>query len=128
MMTLAIFVGIWTSTCIQTQISGNNQGFVKETYSIEKTGEFEFTREWFQDSGCSSPNGTDTETGTITLGKKLSGMFITGDTYEADFSTQGGTDLGAMTLQNNTLKMARGMKNSSMRNTMVGIFGYVKRN
>jgi len=128
MLTLALLAGIWSSTCIQTQISNRNQGFAKETYTIAKNGAFEFKREWFNDSDCSEPNGTDSEAGTIVLGSKLSGFFITQDTFEADFNTQGGIDLGAIAVNNNKLRVARGVKNSSMRNTMLGLFDFTKQN
>lgn len=126
MLTFALLAGIWSTTCIQTQISDNNQGFAKETYTIAKNGVFEFKREWFQDSDCSNPNGTDTETGSIEIGNKLTGFSITQDTYEASFNTQSGIDLGALSVNNNKLRVARGVKNSSIRNTMLGLFEYVK--
>lgn len=126
MLTFALLAGIWSTTCIQTQISNNNQGFAKETYTFAKNGVFEFKREWFQDSDCSEPNGTDTETGSVEIGKKMNGFFITQETYEATFNTQAGIDLGALAVNNNKLRVARGVKNSSMRNTMLGLFEYVK--
>jgi hypothetical protein len=128
MLTLALLAGIWTSSCIQTQISNRNQGFAKETYAIAKNGAVEFKREWFTDSDCTEPNGTDSETGTIVVGKQLNGFFITQETFEADFNTQGGIDLGAVSVANNKLRVARGVKNSSMRNTMLGLFDYSKQN
>jgi hypothetical protein len=127
MMTMAILMGIWTTTCIQTQISNMNQGFAKETYTIGQNGEYEFKREWFKDSGCKEPHGTDVESGTIELGSKIQSMFASGETFEANFSSQHGVDLGAMSVREKKfLKIARGMRNSSMRNTMVGIFEYAK--
>lgn len=128
MLTIALLAGIWSSACIQTQISDRNQGFAKETYEISKTGQFEFTREWFLDSDCKEPNGSDAEVGTIVLGSKLNGFFITQETFQADFHTQGGTDLGAVSVNNNRLRVARGMRNSTMRNTMLGLFDYTKQN
>ena len=124
MMTLALIAGIWTTTCIQTQISNVNQGFVKETYSIEKNGSFEFKRQWFRDSKCEEQHGTDSESGTVDLGKKIQGFFITHDTYEANFSTQGGLDLGAISPTSKSIKVARGVRNSSLRNTMLSLFEY----
>ncbi len=126
MLTLALLAGIWSTTCIQTQVSNNNQGFAKETYTFTKNGVYEFKREWFRDANCSEPNGTDTETGSVVLGNKISSFFITQDTFEADFNSQGGIDLGAIAIANNKLKIARGMRNSSMRNTMLGLFEYSK--
>jgi hypothetical protein len=128
MLTLALLAGIWSTSCIQTQISNLNQGFAKETYTIAKNGAFEFKREWFTDSDCSEPNGTDSEAGTMIVGKQLNGFFITQETFEAEFNTQGGTDLGALSVANNKLRVARGVKNSSMRNTMLGLFDYSKQN
>lgn len=128
MITMALLVGIWSTTCIQTQINKtiNHSGYVKETYTIEKDGAFEFKREWFREPTCSEANGTDTESGTIELGAKLQGLFISSPTVEADFSTQAGVDLGAISTKNDTLKVARGVRNSSMRNTMLSLFEYTK--
>jgi hypothetical protein len=126
MMTLALLVGIWTTTCIQTQIAHSNQGFVKESYSFSKEGDFEFKREWFKDPSCTEPDGTDTETGTVKIGNKISSFFMPGETYEADFNTQEGIDLGAVSVKENELKIARGVNNSSMRNTMLSLFEYRK--
>ncbi|HXH29205.1 MAG TPA: hypothetical protein VNJ01_00165 [Bacteriovoracaceae bacterium] len=127
MITLAVFIGIWTSTCIQTQVSGHNQGFVKESYTIERSGDFEFRREWFTDEKCTDSDSVDSEAGTLEIGKKITGMFLSGQSHEANFTTVYGMDLGALSLVNgSTLKVARGMKNSTMRNTMLGLFEYKK--
>ncbi len=127
MVTLAVFIGIWTTTCIQTQISGHRQGFAKEIYKIEKDGAFDFRREWYKTPACTELEAVDEEAGTIELGKKLSGFFITGETFEANYSTQGGVDLGAISLvDKSTLKISRGMRNSTLRNTMLSIFEYKK--
>lgn len=129
MITLALLVGIWSTTCIQTQINKtiNHSGYVKETYAIQKDGAFEFKREWFRDPSCTEPNGTDTESGTIELGGKLQSLFFAHETYEANFNTQAGIDLGAVSLKETTsIKIARGVRNSSMRNTMLSLFEYGK--
>lgn len=125
MLKLTLLTGLWSSTCIQTQINGK-QGFAKETFEIKPGGKFKFTRNWYEDPECKKLKDSDTETGKIKLGQKLSGMFISSDTYEADFITDNGTDFGAISLDKNTLKIARGMKNSTMRNTMLGILNYTK--
>jgi hypothetical protein len=127
MIVLTLLAGIWTTTCIQTQISNVNSGYVKETYSIEQTGAYEFKREWFKDSSCTFPDGTDTEAGTVEMGNKISTFFMPGEVYEADFSSQDGVDLGAVSVKNNKLKVARGVKNSSFRNTMLSLFEYSKK-
>lgn len=132
MITMALLVGVWSTTCIQTQINKNNQtavsqGYVKETYTIEKSGIFEFKREWFRDPSCTEPNGTDTEAGVIELGSKISSFFFSGEAYEADFHTQAGIDLGAIALKENKhIKVARGVRNNTMRNTMLSLFEYSK--
>ena len=129
MITMALLVGIWSTTCIQTQINKtiNHSGYAKESYTIEKDGAFEFKREWFRDSTCLDETDSDIESGTIELGDKLQGLFISSETVEADFSTQSGVDLGAISLKNESLKVARGIRNSSMRNTMLSLFEYAKR-
>lgn len=127
MLSMAIMVGVWSTTCIQTQISNVNSGYVKETYKIEKSGDFEFERKWFRDPSCTEPNGTDTESGTVEIGKELRGLFYSDETYEANFNSQQGIDLGAISVKENKyLKVARGVRNSSMRNTMLGLFDYIK--
>lgn len=127
MLSLALIVGLWTTTCIQTQMGGA-QGYVTETYSISKTGDYELTRDWYIDPLCTTSLSQDSEAGTIELGKRLGGIFVSGETYEANFSDAGGTDLGAVAINGNkSLKLARGMKNSTMRNTMVGVFEYFKK-
>ena len=128
MLTFALLAGIWTTSCIQTQISNNNQGFARETYTFTKNGMYEFKREWFRDADCTDPNGTDSETGTLVIGNKITSFFVTQDTYEAEFSSQAGVDLGAISLTGNKLRIARGIRNGTMRNTMLGLFDYVKQN
>lgn len=125
-MTIALLAGIWSTTCIQTQISNIAQGHVKETYTIHLNHSYEFKREWFRDSKCTEPQGTDVESGTIELGREIQSMFTMAGTYEANFSSQSGIDLGAVAIQKSTLKISRGIKNSSMRNTMLSLFEYVK--
>lgn len=127
MLSIALIAGIWTTACIQTQIADVNVGYVKETYSISKEGDFEFWREWYSDSKCSEPKGTDTEAGTVRVGKRLPNIFIPDDMFEADFSTQKGVDLGAVSVKKDKLRVARGVANGSMRNTMLSLFEYTKR-
>lgn len=125
MLSLILLAGIWSSSCIMTQ-SNMNQGYLIETYSIAESGDYELKREWHQDPLCSAKISEESETGSLKLGKKLSGMFINGDSYEADFSSEMGKDLGAVQVNAGKLKVARGMKNSTMRNTMLGLFEYLK--
>lgn len=126
MLSLTLLIGIWTTSCMQMQTS-NNQGFAQETYTISKDGSFEFKREWFVDGVCAGSREVETVDGTLEIGRKLSGMFTVGDTYEANFSESNGTDLGAISVSSRSIKVARGMKNSTMRNTMVGIFEFFKK-
>lgn len=129
MVTLALLAGIWTTTCIQTQISNAGQGYVVESYHIEKNGSFEFKRSWFQDPKCGEPNGTDTESGTLEIGEKVSSFFTPGNSYEANFSSEGGIDLGAISLnENNYIMVSRGVKNNTFRNTMLSLYQYKKQN
>ena len=129
MITLALIAGVWSTNCIQTQISNHNQGHVIETYTISETSDYEFKREWFKDANCTEPAGTDIESGTIDLGKEVSSFFNPGKVYEANFSSQNGIDLGAINVRESKyLKVARGMKNSTMRNTMLSLFEFKKKN
>jgi hypothetical protein len=127
MISMAILVGIWSTTCIQTQISNVNQGYVKEIYSIEENGSYEYVREWYQDSNCTEPKGTEMESGTLEIGSKLQGLFVPENTFEANFSSQSGIDLGAINVfQGKYIKIARGVRNSTMRNTMLSLFEFKK--
>jgi hypothetical protein len=126
MLNLALIVGLWATTCIQS-MNNNHAGFMIESYDIRDNGSYEVKREWFADPSCHAPYDVDSETGTIKVGKKLSGIFISGNTFEADFEQTTGVDLGAVSVDTNKLKVARGMKGSTMRNTMVGLFEYVKK-
>jgi hypothetical protein len=127
MISMAILVGIWTTTCIQTQIANVNQGFVKETYIFEETGSYEYKREWFNDSKCVEPKGTDSESGTVGFGAKLQGIFIPDNTFEANFNSQSGEDLGAVSISTDKhIRVARGVVNSSFRNTMLSLFEFKK--
>lgn len=127
MIILNALIGLWTTTCLQTQIN-NQQGWVREQYAIEVEGSFEFSREWFKDAKCDSPTGeTDLEKGNLIVGKPLSGMFAPPHSYEVDFHTDAGTDLGAITIVSpRTLRFARGWHGNTSRNTMVGLFQYNK--
>lgn len=126
MLIMTLLTGMWTTACIQTQISNVNSGYAKETYSIVKDGSYEWKREWYTDSKCTFLKDTDSESGTITVGEKVQTIFLTGDAYEADFSSQAGVDLGLVSVKNNKLKIARGVRNSNMRNTMLSLFEFIK--
>lgn len=126
MLSMIFLVGIWASDCIQTQISNVNQGFVKESYTFEKNGEFEFKRQWYRDSRCSEPDGTEVESGTVIVGENIDTIFHLGKVFEADFSTQKGIDMGAVAVSGHGLRVARGVHNSSIRNTMLSLFTYIK--
>ncbi len=126
MFNLALIVGLWATTCIQSQ-NVNHSGFMIESYDVRDNGSYEVTRDWYADPSCNEQYAEEKENGVVRVGKKLSGMFVTLDTYEADFETVMGVDLGAVKVEGKTLKVARGMRGSTMRNTMVGLFEYVKK-
>lgn len=128
MITLALLAGIWSTTCIRTQMSPDRQGHVVETYNIQEDGTFEFKRDWFRDPQCSEPSGTDIESGTLEIGAKINTFFSPGNSYEANFSSEGGIDLGAVSLKENEyIMIARGVKNSTFRNSMLSLFQYRKK-
>ncbi len=126
MLNLALIVGLWATTCIQSQ-NTTHAGFMIESYDVRENGSYELKREWHADPMCYEQFATETESGTVKVGKKLSGIFVSGNTYESDFETVMGVDLGAVKVEGNKLKVARGMRGSTMRNTMVGLFEYVKK-
>lgn len=125
MLNLALIVGLWATTCIQTQ-TNTHAGFMIESYDVRENGSYELKRHWHADPVCREQFDSETETGTVRVGKKLSGIFVSGNTFETDFETILGVDLGAVKVEGNKLKVARGMRGSTMRNTMVGLFEYVK--
>jgi hypothetical protein len=126
MLNLVLIVGLWATTCIQSQ-NTRYAGFMIETYDVRENGSYDYQRNWFADPMCSEQYGSETESGVVRVGKRLSGVFVTGNTYEADFETVTGTDLGAVKVDGQKLRVARGMKGSSLRNSMVGIFEYTKK-
>lgn len=125
MTSLALIVGLWTTLCTQTQINGRS-GHVLESYEITEDATYTFTREWFKDASCTVDAGVEAEAGELKLGNRMSGMFVSGETYELDFTSGGKTDLGAVKVKENALNFARGSKGSAMRNTMVGFFDYIR--
>lgn len=128
MIIISLLAGIWSTGCIQTQISNHYSGYVTETYRIVETGEFEFLRSWYRDSNCSEPYGKDTESGTIELGNPIRGLFHPANTFEADFSSQNGIDLGAIAVKEGQhIRVSRGVKNVGMRNAMLSLFEYRKK-
>jgi hypothetical protein len=129
MINMAILVGIWTTTCIQTQIANVNQGFMKETYIFEETGSYEYTREWFHDSKCITPKETESESGMVEIGPKLQGIFLPDNTFEANFNSQAGVDLGALNVSSDKhIRVSRGVINSNLRNLMLSLFEFKKTN
>ncbi len=126
MLNLALIVGLWATTCIQSQDT-THAGFMIESYDVGDNGSYELIRQWHADPMCNEQYAEEKEAGVVKVGKKLSGMFVTGNTYEADFKTVAGVDLGAVKVDGKKLKVSRGMRGSTMRNTMVGLFEYVKK-
>lgn len=122
MITLAMILGLWITTCIQTQIS-SEQGYVKESYHFRADGSYEYNRHWFYDSGCTDSIKVDEESGVIEIGKELTTIFSP-KAYEADFSSQRGLDQGALSIYGKSLRIARGVPNSSFRNTMLSLFSF----
>jgi hypothetical protein len=98
-----------------------------ESYDVRENGAYEVTRDWYADPMCNEQYAEEKEVGVVKVGKRLSGILVGGNTYEADFETIMGVDLGAVKVDANKLRVARGMRGSTMRNTMVGLFEYVKK-
>jgi hypothetical protein len=125
MVTLVLLAGIWLGPCMQTQTT-NRQGFARDNYEFTGTGKYTETRLWFSDSACTKRIGLDSQSGSLKIGSLIEdGMMGVGST-EVDFTTSGGTDKGALLIVGKNLRVARGMKNSSMRNTMLGLSNFTK--
>lgn len=125
MFDLILIAGLWISACVQTQ-TPKAQGYAVEFYGISETGDFEYSRTWFRDPHCSKPFLEEKESGRLEVGEKLGGMFAGPNTFEADFKSSEGTDLGAIDLKDGYLQIARGSKGTGMRNTMLSLFKFKK--
>lgn len=129
MLTLAMIIGLWSTSCIQTQISNVNSGYMVESYEFRDSGEFEHTRAWFQDSKCTELLQKEERNGTIEVGHKLKVSIFSREAFAADYNTSSGTDLGAISQPSNqSLLISRGVPNSYMRNTMLSLFPFYKVN
>lgn len=125
-LTLSLIAGVWTTTCIATQIEERN-GYARETYRIEKTGAYEFKREWFRDSDCTRKINETTEKGRLSIKKRLQNESFAGDAHAVDFQSKDGVAHGAIGKRGQALRFARGTPGDGNRNTMLGVFDYLKR-
>lgn len=127
MLTLALLAGLWSTTCIQTQMSNIKSGYVIDSYSFTDKGDFEFNRNWYRDHHCKEPMGQERESGTVELGPEISSFFAPKGTHALNISSQHGVDLGAVLIENEGMRIARGMPNSLQRNTMLNLFIFRKK-
>lgn len=132
MLTFTLLIGLWSTACIQSQ-DMTNSGFMIEHYEFAddnrgaNAGHYIVTREWYADAACTQLYVSEKDYGIVHIGKKITGMMVSGNTVEANFESPVGVDLGAVKVEGNKLKVARGMRGSTFRNTMVGLFDYVKK-
>lgn len=127
MLTFVLLAGLWSTDCTQTQTqTQSNRGWVKDSYLITETGDYTFARTWFKEETCTNRISLESEDGQLKLGKAISGMFAAGST-EVDFISEKQTNLGAMKIEGNVLKVARSLSGSSTRNTMLAIIGFQKK-
>lgn len=127
MLTLALLAGLWSTTCIQTQMSNVKSGYVIDSYNFTEKGDFEYNRNWFRDSNCKESMGQERESGTIELGPEINSFFAPKGTLALNFSSQHGVDLGAVLVETEGMRIARGMPNSLQRNTMLNLFIFRKK-
>lgn len=127
MLTLALLAGLWSTTCIQTQMSNVKSGYVIDSYSFNTTGDYEFNRHWFRDNACKESMGNERESGTVELGSEINSFFAPKGTRVLNFSSQHGIDLGAVLVDNEGMRIARGTPNSLQRNTMLSLFVFRKK-
>lgn len=123
--------GIWKSGCIQSQI-GILEGYVVETYEINKKSKLSFTRTWFQSNKCSGKAfKTQTYKGTINLGSVYypKGIIsVPQITYKAIFkfndkSVQKG--LIWIDQDKSNIRIGRGLSNGA-QSTMLSLTKYYK--
>jgi hypothetical protein len=128
MLSLALLIGLWQTSCIQTQIN-MKQGFAVESYQFSENGNFEFKRDWYNDGLCiESRSDIEIENGTIKLGKVVEDNFNNFNLTHADYMVGEDKDLGVISVSGDFMRLSRGMKNSSIRNTMLSLFQYKKLN
>lgn len=126
MLTLALLAGLWSTTCIQTQMSNVKSGYVIDAYQFTISGDFEYRRDWFRDGNCKEAMGHEREAGTVELGAEINSFFAPKGTRALNFSSQQGLDLGAVLIEDKGLRIARGIPNSLQRNTMLNLFVFKK--
>lgn len=118
--------GPWKMFCTQSQSAGK-QGYMIETYSFTKSGNFSLERQWFKDIKCTIKTETDSESGNIVVGKEnTNNGFNPAGTYETQYKTEKGIELGLLWVDSKytKLRLARGFGQS--QNTMLGVFEYTK--
>ena len=118
--------GSWDMFCTQSQ-TGGKQGYMIETYSFTKTGSYKLDRQWYKDANCKTKTDLDSESGSFVVGKEnTNGGFNPAGTYETQYKTEKGTELGLLWVDGNysKLRLARGFGQS--QNTMLGVFEYKK--
>lgn len=128
MLTLALLAGLWSTTCIQTQMSNIKSGYVVDAFQFTIKGDFEYRRDWFRDRDCKEPMSHEREAGTVELGTEINSFFAPKGTHAINFSSQQGIDLGAILINNEGMRIARGIPNSLQRNTMLNFFILKKKN
>lgn len=129
MTSLVLLAGTWLTACTSTQITGK-QGFAIDTYAFTTSGEYENKRDWYKDANCTEKSyPADIEKGKVTLAAAITDSFSVAGSVEANFKSTTGSDLGAVWVSEDrkTLRVARGMKNSTMRSTMLGIISFKKK-
>ena len=122
-----LLIGTFESNCIQTQ-NQNHQGYLKEIYHFdEKNPIFSHEKAWYSDPQCSDFLDSEFQEGKFQIGKKIPSFFSQAQNFEIDFLYDQQFDLGIVTIvDENTIKIGRGMVNSQWRNTMPSLFEFKK--
>lgn len=116
----------WKMFCTQSQTTGK-QGYMIETYTFTKTGNFQLNRQWYKDVKCTIETEVQSESGTILIGKENTNSgFSPEGTFETQYKTEKGIELGLLWVdaKYTKLRLARGF--GQAQNTMLGVFEYSK--
>ena len=120
-------LGSWTMGCTQTQNSANKQGSLIETYVFKLNGNYQLSRQCYQDVNCKENSETETQSGNIVIGKlNTNNGFNPEGTYETEYKHDGIVELGLLWVDGNYSKLRVGKGFGKTQNTMLSLFEYKK--
>lgn len=124
-------IGVWIlSMCTSVVIRDNKKmkdGFVLETFTFDKSANYQFQREWYKDPQCKNKTSVDKESGSFKIGPAITSSGIPG-MFEIDFVQKTKTDKGVFVIEGDMLRVGRWtVGKSNERNTHLGALQYKKK-